>query len=221
MKAVAYVRVSTDEQKLGPEAQRAAILDWARREGVEVVAWCSDLGVSGGADLEARPALVEALAALRAHRAGVLVVAKRDRLARDVYVAATIERAAKATKARVVCADGAGNGEGPADEFMRTMLDGAAQYERALIRARTKSALAAKSARGERVGGIPFGMRLGADGKALEADPGEGAIVARVRELRAAGVSVRAIEDALALAGIRHPRTGGRIGKSQVARMAP
>ena len=45
---VAYVRVSTDEQKIGPEAQRAAIEAWARAAGVQVVAWHEDLGVSGG-----------------------------------------------------------------------------------------------------------------------------------------------------------------------------
>ena len=48
LSAVAYLRVSTDEQKLGPEAQRAAIQSWANREGVSVVAWHTDAGVSGG-----------------------------------------------------------------------------------------------------------------------------------------------------------------------------
>src|SRR3954469_11593790 len=89
--AVAYLRASTDEQRLGPEAQRAAIEAWAAREGVSVVAWHVDAGISGGSDLADRPALVAALGALRAARAGVLVVAKRDRLARDVAVAAAIE----------------------------------------------------------------------------------------------------------------------------------
>src|SRR5947207_2828607 len=64
--AVGYVRVSTDEQKLGPEAQRAAIEAWAAREGVSVVAWHVDAGVSGGSDLADRPALVAALGELRA-----------------------------------------------------------------------------------------------------------------------------------------------------------
>ena len=71
--AVAYLRVSTDEQHLGPEAQRAAIVAWAAREGVNVVAWHTDAGVSGAAEIAKRPALLAALADLRAHRAGVLV----------------------------------------------------------------------------------------------------------------------------------------------------
>src|SRR5207253_1974262 len=98
------------------------------------------------------------------HKAGAIVVAKRDRIARDVVLSAMIERAAGVP---VVSASGEGNGTSPADAFMRTVIDGAAQYERGLIRARTKAALAAKAARGERVGGVPFGMRVDVDGVRL------------------------------------------------------
>src|SRR5689334_18053073 len=104
--AVAYLRASTEDQKLGPEAQRAAIETWAAREGIEVAAWYVDAGVSGGSALDARPALGAALAALRGMGAGVLFVAKRDRLARDVAVAAMIEKATIAAGAKVVSADG-------------------------------------------------------------------------------------------------------------------
>jgi len=154
-RAVGYVRVSTEEQHLGPEAQRAAISLWAQRAGVAVVAWHAETGVSGARELDGRPALMAALADLAAHRAGVLAVARRDRLARDVVVAATIERAALGRGARVVSADGVGNGDTPADQFMRTILDGAAAYERELIRARTRAALRAKRAKGERAGNVP------------------------------------------------------------------
>src|SRR5277367_5263412 len=90
--AIAYLRVSTDEQRLGPEAQRATIEAWAAREGVSVVAWHTDAGFSGGLDLGDRPGLVAALTDIRAARAGLLVVAKRDRLARDVAIAATVDK---------------------------------------------------------------------------------------------------------------------------------
>jgi hypothetical protein len=45
----------------------------------------------------------------------VLVVARRDRVARDVVLAAEIERAAAQTDARLVSATGEGNGDSPAD----------------------------------------------------------------------------------------------------------
>jgi DNA invertase Pin-like site-specific DNA recombinase len=215
--AVAYIRVSTDEQRLGPEAQRAAVEAWAAREGVCVAAWHVDQGVSGGSDLGDRPALVAALGELRALGAGVLVVAKRDRLARDVYVAATIERAVASGGARVVSADGTANGDTPADSFMRTILDAAAAYERALIRARTKAALAAKRARGERSGEVPFGFRC-ANGGRLEVDEAEQAVLGAVAELRAAGLSHRAIVAELAARGLVS-RAGRPFAKTQIARM--
>lgn len=212
--AVAYIRVSTDDQHLGPEAQRVAIQAWAEREGVTVVAWHTDKGVSGGSDLGNRPALVAAIGELRAAGAGALVVAKRDRLARDVYIAATIERAVSLCGARVIAADGTANGDTAADAFMRTILDGAAAYERALIRSRTRAALAAKRAKGERVGTVPFGFEATANG-ALVANVAEQSVIAEARTLRASGLTVRAIAAALAAKGITS-RKGRALGASQV-----
>lgn len=215
--AVGYCRVSTDDQRLGAEAQRAAIEAWAAREGVTVVAWYTDHGVSGAAPIEARSGLLAALSALREHGAGLLLVAKRDRVARDVGVAIAVERAASAAGAVLVSVDGTGNGDSPADAFMRTIVSGAAAYERDLIRARTKAALAVKAGRGERVGSIPYGFTLAADGVHLEPVQAEQAVIARAREL-AADASLRAV--AAALAGEGHvSRTGRMFAASQVARM--
>jgi site-specific DNA recombinase len=216
--AVAYLRVSTEDQKLGPEAQRAAIDAWGAREHVLVASWHGDDGVSGGSELDARPGLLGALESVRESGAGVLVVAKRDRLARDVYVAATLERAVRAAGARIACADGVANGDTPADAFLRTILDGAAEYERGLIRARTKAALAAKRARGERVGAIPFGYRIGDDGRTLEIESCEQAVIARVREMRGSGLSLRAIVQQCGLVGL-HGRSGRPLNKTQVERI--
>ena len=200
--AVAYLRVSTEDQALGPEAQRAAISTWASSAGVTVAAWHEDRGVSGALDLDARPGLVAALGALRGLRAGVLVVAKRDRLARDVAVAAAVDRAVAGAGGRVVSADGVANGDQPADAFLRTILDGAAAYERALIRARTKAALAVKRARGEYTGGeAPYGWRVVVGGT-LEPHPEERLVICRARELRAEGLTVRAVTAALRAEGV-------------------
>lgn len=168
--------------------------------------------------MEDRPVLLEALGALAEARAGVFVVAKRDRLARDVIVAAMIERAVVTRGARLVSADGAGNGDSPADAFMRTVVDGAAAYERALIRARTKAALAAKRARGERTGNVPFGYRIGDNRITLVVDAAEQRIIATVRTLRCEGNTVRAIVDALDARGERS-RTGRPFGIAQVHAM--
>lgn len=206
--AVAYLRVSTDEQHLGPEAQRAAIAAWAAREGVTVVAWHTDAGVSGAAEIAKRPALLAALADLRAHRAGVLVVAKRDRLARDVMAAAMIERLTVDAGARILSAAGEGTeSDDPASCLMRAMVDAFAAYERALIAARTKAALGVKRARGECVGEPPYGWRADAS-RRLVADDIEQAIIVRVHALRASGMTVRAIVAALQAEGVT-TRSGG------------
>ena len=91
--------------------------------------------------------------------------------------------------------------------LLRSLLDAFAAYERALIRSRTKAALAVKKAKGERVGGIPYGMRLTADGKHLEEHPEEQETIARARDLRAGGKSLRAIARSLIEAG-HAPRNG-------------
>lgn len=215
--AVAYLRASTDDQTLSADAQRAAIGAWASREGVTVVAWHVDQGVSGASDLADRPALAAALGDLRVHAAGLLVVAKRDRLARDVYVAAAIDRAVASSGARVVSADGTANGDTPADAFMRTILDAAAAYERALIRARTKAALGAKRAKGERAGTVPYGYSADASGRLVEC-PAERAVIAQVRALRAAGLTFRGIVAELARAGVVG-RTGRALDVRQVHNM--
>lgn len=217
--AVAYLRVSTDDQALGPDAQRAAIERWAVARGVTVAAWHCDHGVSGAAPLDERPAMLAALADLGAHGAGLLVVAKRDRLARDTMVAAMVERMAGAAGATVASAAGEGEGTGPEALLMRRMVDAFAEYERALIAARTRAALAVKRSRGERVGAVPLGKRLADDGRALVVDADESRAVELVRELRAGGLTLRAIAAELDRRGLR-TRTGKAWHSQQVARMA-
>jgi len=211
-KAVAYLRVSTAEQRLGPEAQREAVTRWAAQHGVDVTSWHLDQGISGAAELDRRPALLAALEAIREQGAGLLVVAKRDRLGRDVVLVRTIERLATLAGARVVSSAGEGSDLGTdmgdaSGMLQRGMLDLFSEHERAVIRQRTKSALAVKRARGERVGRIPLGSRLSPDGIHLEPDEAEQAVLGLVAGLSATGLSQRALEARLKADGVLNPRT--------------
>lgn len=199
---VGYVRVSTEEQSLGPESQAKALALYCKGHGLRLAAVFTDQGVSGAASIDRRPGLLQAIEALRTERAGVLLVAKRDRLARDVVVAAMIERLAEREGSKVASADGTGNGDSPESSLLRGIVDVFAQYERALIRARTKAALAVKKSRGERVGGVPFGSRAGS-GARLEACDGEALAVNRARALRAEGLNLRAIGARLTVEGFK------------------
>lgn len=192
---VGYVRVSTDDQALGVAAQREAISRWAAAQGARVVAVVVDDGVSGATAPEDRPAFPQALEALTQHRAGVLLVSRRDRLARDPMLAMVAEYAVTRRGGRVVSVAGEGtdNAADPFHVFRRFLADYEGQTERLRIRERTKAAMAVKRARGERVGAIPYGSRLAADGCHLEAEPSEAAVVARVVALHAEGLRVPAI----------------------------
>ena len=195
MAHLAYLRVSTQDQ-VESGAGLAAQLDACRRltegQADDLVAVFEDQGISGAKGLEARPGLLDAIATLG--RGDVLVVAKRDRLGRDPIKVAMIESAVARKGARIVSAAGEGtDGDDPASVLMRRMVDAFAEYERLLIGARTKAALGAKKARGERTGSVPYGYSLAADGVHLLSIPDEQEVIAEARRLHGAGQSLRAI----------------------------
>jgi DNA invertase Pin-like site-specific DNA recombinase len=203
-KIVVYRRVSTDEQAesgLGLEAQLAACRTAAIRLGREIAFTFQD-DASGGLPLDKRPVLVDAIASLG--RGDTLLVAKRDRLSRgDPLVTGMIEAAVERAGARVVSAAGEGtDSDEPSAILMRRIVDAFGEYERLLIKARTKAALRAKRARGERTGQVPYGHHLAADGRTLEPDAAEAAAIGLVHELRAARMSLRAIARELDRRGI-------------------
>jgi DNA invertase Pin-like site-specific DNA recombinase len=215
LRAVAYLRVSTDDQKLGPEAQRTQIQTWAKSRNVEVVGWHED-HTSGATDFNLRDGFMAALVSLKPERAAFLVVAKRDRIGRDVIVSALAERAVKRSGARLVSAAGEGDGDGPEDQLMRRLVDAFAEYERLIIRQRTRAALRALEARGQRTGEIPYGCRVGPDGKQLLPNEEELVIVRLVVEMRSRGCTLREISRILNAKKVKN-RNGGLISKNLVA----
>ena len=197
---IGYIRVSTEEQHLSIEAQQQALEDWCQAHAVAPTAMYTDCAVSGGTPLEKRPGLLMALSALT--RGSGLLVVRRDRLARDTLTAAMAERLAHKKGAVILTVTGAGDGEGPEAQLMRTMIDAFAQYERALIVLRTKAGLARKRANGVH----------------LREDPTEQAVIATVRALRGSGLSYRAIAAAVNQRGLTN-RAGGPFHKTQMIRM--
>lgn len=226
-RAVAYIRVSEDDERDGPidaangaGAQRAAIEAWASRRRVQVASWQVDRGVGGAVPIAERPGLVAAYAAVREHGAQVLVATTAERFAHDSLVAWLIERAALTEGAAIHTVDGTvgtrtGETEGA---WTRGALDLAGAYVRVVNRARTRAALAAKKSRGERVGAVPYGFCLAADGLHLEACVAEQQVIDTVRALSAEGLSQRAIVASLAERGVVG-RTGSPLQQTQIARM--
>lgn len=186
MKAIAYLRVSTAHQAesgLGIEAQRAACKQWADDNGAELVDVFTDEGISGAADVDKRPALLLALDALEA--GAVLLVAKRDRLSRKKTTMGLIEYMVDKAGAELVSAAGEGtNTDDPMSALIQTTIyDLLAQMERVQASMRTKAALAAKRARGEKTGGdVPYGKTVDESGKLHDGDDAD--IGARIADLR-------------------------------------
>lgn len=163
VKAIAYIRVSTEDQHLGPEAQEVAFDRWLAANDVEDAGRFSDLGLSGGKSIDDRPGLLSAVTALRARGATVLWVYDRTRLARDVYVALTVTQLVQAEGARVLTASDSLAWTPAVDNpdfiLRRGVEDLFAEHERAKTRFRTKAALAVLKASGRVYGRVPFGLR--------------------------------------------------------------
>lgn len=215
--AVGYRRVSTEEQAksgLGLEAQDAAIREAAVRRGIELAAVFTDAGESGSLDVDRRPGLQAALAAMKPGM--VLVVAKHDRLCRDADLAGWLHHELRRRRCSIVAAEDAAEDGSSSALMERTLRQLFAAEERRKIAERTKAALAAKRARGEKTGGfVPFGFRADENGM-LQPDPSEQWVVRTIAELRAAGLSLRRIAAELNARGIA-TKTGRKWAAQTVA----
>ncbi len=89
-----------------------------------------------------------------------------------------------------------------AGRFMLVVLAGAAEMERNLVRERTKAAMGVKRANGERVGTLPFGFTLAADGVTLIPNDAEQETIGAIRTMRTEGLSFTKIAEALTDQGI-------------------
>lgn len=193
--AVGYLRVSTADQAdsgAGLDAQRAAVTAYADRHGLQVIAWHTDAGISGGVAPEHRPGMAAALDDLRARRAGTLIAAKLDRVSRSVRDAADLQARATGEGWTLLTADGvAGGDDSPMGRAMVGVAAVFSELERGMISVRTREALAARRA---------DGLQLGHPTTLADST-----IRRIIREL-ADGRTLRAIADGLMADGIK---TGG------------
>lgn len=218
--AIGYVRVSTQEQTegFGLEIQREAIEAYCKANGLTLAAVHADEGISGSNGLDSRDGLAEALASIEAGSASVLVVYRYDRLARKLALQETIIDQLAGVGARVVSVS---EPDVPGDDELRNLirqvLGAVAEYERAVIRGRMAGGRRRKAAAGGYIGGfVRFGFDV-RDGEYAE-NPAEQATIARARELREMGLSLRQIAASLEFEGHR-TKHGGTWQATQVKRL--
>ena len=204
MEVIGYLRVSTEEQVasgLGLEAQRARIQSEASHKGWNV-RWLVDEGYS--AKNLNRPAMTEALRLLASHEADALVVAKLDRLSRSVVDFSNTLSTAKKQGWAVVLLDLGVDTSTPNGKLVAGLMAQIAEWERDIIAQRTKDALAAAKARGQRLG-------------RPRATPDE--VVAQVIALHHEGLSLRGIARSLTDSSVPTTRGAAEWRASSVRRV--
>ena len=185
MKAIGYVRVSTDKQ-----AERGCSLD-AQAEKIRAMtvvhgAELLDIIVDGGESAKSlqRPGMERLLALVDAKKVDAVIVAKLDRLTRSVKDLCTLlERFERRGVALISVAESLDTGSA-AGRLVLNIMTAVSQWEREAIGERTREAMGHKRRQRERVGNIAFGYRLAQDGVHVEADETEQAALTRIHELR-------------------------------------
>lgn len=205
MHFVTYLRVSTDRQGksgLGLEAQRKAVADYVEGKFGIMAEYVE---IESGKKND-RPQLTRALA--EAKRIGaVLLIAKLDRLARNVaFIANLLEAGVEIAAADMP----------EANRFLLHVMAAVAEHEAQAISDRTRVALAAAKARGVALGWAMPGRageqrnaaRKGAERNAHKADQYAGNVLPVIRQIAARGASLRQIADELNTRGIKTARGG-------------
>jgi site-specific DNA recombinase len=194
VKAVGYIRVSTEKQAdfgVSLEAQTAKVKAMAVVQGVELTEVIIDAGES--AKSLRRPGMDRLLSMVDAGTVDTVIIAKLDRLTRSVAdLAELLKRFERRGVSLVSVADSLDT-RSAAGRLVLNIMVSVSQWEREAIGERTRDAMRHKRANGERVGTVPFGFRTAADGVLLEVDPAEQSVLYRVRQLKAAGFTLRTI----------------------------
>jgi DNA invertase Pin-like site-specific DNA recombinase len=205
--AVGYIRVSTDAQHLGPEAQKNTIAEWSHANKIRVIASFEE-HVSGKTPIYERPELVKLLDFVSVNEVDYVVVSSRDRMSRDMLQMCLLERELTSRKCRLVTAT-----EDPfaavddQAQFMKHILDAVSAYERARISTRTKDALAAKKRQGVKLGRPSvFNTRWGK------------VILNRILRLRENGMSLQEIANILNNSRVAAPSSSGHWFRTTVNR---
>jgi DNA invertase Pin-like site-specific DNA recombinase len=207
---IGYVRVSTATQGrsgLGIEAQRETLVRFAQAEGFELLRVFVEIETGKGSDaLERRPQLAAALQEARRKRCAV-VVAKLDRLSRDVHFISGL----MAHRVPFLVAELGSD----VDPFILHLFAALAEKERALISSRTRAALGAAKARGVTLGNPRLADARQAAHKAAAmaneaaAEHYAATVLPIIRQIKRAGAqTLRDIADALNERGVRTARGG-------------
>jgi len=194
MKAVGYVRVSTDEQAregISLESQRGKIAAYCELNDLSLTEIIEDAGKSGK-DLN-REGIQTLIDLVKGRKVDAVVVYKLDRLSRRVRDTLSlmdlIEKRSVAFHSITERIDT----KSAMGKFFLNIMASMNQWERDTISERTRDALHLKIVKNERAGQVPYGWTVAGDGKALLENEKEQRAIALIRDLHAKEYSFRAI----------------------------
>lgn len=199
---VGYIRVSTDgqvgEDKFGLEAQREQILDYCRRNDLNIVKWYSDEGESGA---KYRPGFDEIVyGEVTNPPYEAVVVAKSDRVARDINIYFYYQGALLRKNVELISITEDFGQFGVFANMLKAFTLTCAEMERDNITKRTSAGRKIKASQGGYSGGnAPYGYKV-VDGQ-LVINEKEAEGVKRIFQLHEQGLSLRKIEEIMQAEG--------------------
>ncbi len=205
MKAIGYIRVSTEDQAregVSLDNQAAKIRAYAELKDMVLIEVVADEGISAK-NLTGRPGVQKVLELARKKEVDAIIIYKLDRMFRSTIDA--LETTEKFEKWGVAFHSINENldTQSAMGRFFFTLTAALAEMERNIIGERTRSALAHKRAKGEKTGGdVPYGFNVTETGHLVE-NPAEQKAIRLIRDLRSKGYSLRAICRELELEGYR------------------
>ncbi len=206
--AVGVIRVSQQgkreaERFKSPSEQRDRIAAEIRRQGAELAQCFQEIDISGKLPLARRHGLRQAVEAIEAGHARVLVVAYFDRLVRNLRVQAEVVQRVEAAGGRVLALDFGEVTEKTAAQWLSSTLMGAvAEYYARSVGERLASTAAMAIASGVPVGALPPGYRRDPATRRVVLHEAEAAVMREAFAMRADGASWSAVRGFMAANGI-------------------
>jgi len=198
--AVAYLRVSTDgqaqEDRFGLQVQREDIEKYAKQNNINIIKYYIESGVSGS-KLD-RPELNELLKDSDNKNFKAVIVAKLDRVARDLMAQLFIEKELLKNEVEIISVAEPMRATDPTGQLFRHIIGAFAQFERARINERMTSGRRQKAKKGKYSGGRPaLGYIADKNSKSLVIDNNKADIIRLAIDLRAKKLSYEAIASKL------------------------
>jgi len=218
MKAIGYVRVSTDKQVregVSVENQVERIREFCERDNLDLVDIIRDEGISGGKN-RTRPGFVKLLETIETDEIDAVVLYSLERLSRDMLTILSLERYLDEFDVTLYTVEGkidTSTIDGWMSFSMKAFMG---EMERRQVKSRTKKAMEHMKKNGRVVGDIPFGFKR--EGDLLVEIPEERSIITRVNEMYSQGKNLSSITKKLNEDGIT-TRNGNEWDTTQVRRL--